>query len=91
MSLQEIESDARRFHGEAPGLRSLLDVDVLIKGAKLAKDFNAINTISISEVERRVLTEEERSNLRGLREVIQQFGEGMSVMIMVTACAAAAL
>ncbi|KAL4761393.1 major facilitator superfamily domain-containing protein [Aspergillus foveolatus] len=90
MSLQEIESDARRFHGEAPGLKSLLDVEVLIKGAKLAKDSNAINTFSISDVERRVLAEEERSNLRGLREVIQQFGEGMRVTIMVTACAAAA-
>ncbi|KAL4736593.1 hypothetical protein BDV11DRAFT_211076 [Aspergillus similis] len=93
-SLREIESDARRFHDEAPGLKSLLDVEVLVKGAKLAKDFNVINRISISEVEERVLKEEEQSNSSsdqsGLREVIQQFGEGMRVTIMVTACAAAA-
>ncbi|KAL4754383.1 hypothetical protein BDW72DRAFT_214284 [Aspergillus terricola var. indicus] len=90
VSLEQIENDAKRLHGKAPGLRPLLDVEVLIKGAKLAKDYNAINTISISEVERRVLQEEYESNLRGLREVIRQFGEGMHVTIMVTACAAAA-
>ncbi|KAL4819575.1 hypothetical protein BDW67DRAFT_181911 [Aspergillus spinulosporus] len=91
LSLQDIENDARRFHGEAPGLKSILDVEVLIKGAKLAKDSNAIDTIPIAEVERRVLEEKKQSNLRGLREVIQQFGEGMRVTIMVTACAAVAL
>ncbi|KAL4867883.1 hypothetical protein BDV12DRAFT_209480 [Aspergillus spectabilis] len=88
--LQEIESDARKFHSEAPGLQSLLDVEVLIKGAKLAKDFNAIESISISVVEKRILEEEERSNLRGLKDVIQQMGEGMRVTIMATACAAVA-
>ncbi|KAL4798755.1 hypothetical protein BDV19DRAFT_376638 [Aspergillus venezuelensis] len=90
-SLEQIESDVTDFHATAAGLKPLVDVGVLIKGAKLAKDFNAIRTIAVSEVEKKILEEEEHSNLHGLRDVIRQMSEGMDAMILATACAAVAL
>ncbi|KAL4812112.1 hypothetical protein BDW67DRAFT_188991 [Aspergillus spinulosporus] len=88
--MQDVEHDVRAFYAELPELHSVVDIDLLIKGAQIAKDSNAMDEMQLSDIERSVLRQEQKSNLHGITEILQQM-EGLQVTILTTACAAVAL
>ncbi|KAL4756741.1 uncharacterized protein BDW70DRAFT_164206 [Aspergillus foveolatus] len=89
-TMQDVENDVRAFYAELPELRSVVDIDLLIKGAQIAKDSNARSEMQLSKIERDVLRQEQKFNLHGITEILQQM-EGLRVTILTTACAAVAL
>ncbi|KAL2872395.1 uncharacterized protein BJX67DRAFT_386803 [Aspergillus lucknowensis] len=92
LSLETIKAEVKRVYDNLQELHSVVDLELLVKGAQLAKDFNARRdeTMQLSEIEIRILEEEYRLKERSLSPLRHQM-EGMRVTIMTTACAAAAL
>ncbi|KAL2830161.1 MFS transporter [Aspergillus pseudoustus] len=84
----EVERNAREFHSSLQELHSVVDVELLVKGARLGKDAGEARFLLPNEQE--ILAAERAANPKGISGVMHQI-EGLHATIMATACAAVAL
>ncbi|KAE8386827.1 MFS transporter [Aspergillus alliaceus] len=76
----ELEDDVRRFHNRV-GLEHVVNLEVLIKGARIAQDRDSREILGLTGAEKKAIDDEEESGF------FQQSKE-LKVTILTTACAA---
>ncbi|KAK2803435.1 hypothetical protein FQN51_003542 [Onygenales sp. PD_10] len=84
----DLTQDVQRFH-EAQQLGDAIDLDMLVKGAKIGRDPTRIGSLDgITAAERQILLEEvEARKRKSVRDLFRQT-KGLHITILVTACAA---
>ncbi|KAL2808004.1 hypothetical protein BJX63DRAFT_424941 [Aspergillus granulosus] len=73
-SSEDIRVAVNGFYNGLTELHQVIDVELLVKGAQLAKDFNARRDMQLSQIEVHILEEENQYKQHGLSTWPEQFG-----------------